>query len=258
MNRTQFRDHVLDVLREEFPDREFGATDDVQVLSMSNSQLGLQNLFADYQREDLSGTDLDERIKQHFNRILDHPSLERGADSLPWHRVQERLRLQLMPAEFCDQVSLVHFPLVHGVLVGLVVDSEDGYAYVREEEPIVWGKTADELRDLAGENLHRISEGIEMSFIPPPNTCIAIETKDGYDAARLLVPGIRELATEKLGEPFFAAIPNRDFLFMWSEDNSAEFQKFVREKVAKDFAAQSHPLTSAVLRVSADAISAEG
>ena len=55
-----------------------------------------------------------------------------------------------------------------------------------------------------------------------------------------------------LGNPFYVALPNRDFLVMWSAENSAGFQQFAKYKAQEDFKAQAYPLSPAVIRVWAD------
>jgi uncharacterized protein YtpQ (UPF0354 family) len=78
---------------------------------------------------------------------------------------------------------------------------------------------------------------------------LAIQTGDGYDAARLLLPAMRKLAVEQLGEPCYAALPNRDFLILWARSNPEEFQSMVRAQIRQDSESQPYPLTSTVFVV---------
>jgi Protein of unknown function (DUF1444) len=258
VNIEQFRDHVMSVLSQRFPQRQFTSTDDPHVILSDDAQLGLLNLYMDYKREDLSPPQLDDLIFEYFTRILGEIDSRSESEPLTWDAVRDRVRLQLMPSEFASRAPLVSFPFLNDVLVGVVVDSPTGYVYVRDEEVKSWGQSPIDLYEVAVRNLNEASTGIAISFMPPPNALIGVEAKDGYDAARILVPGIRELASEKLGEPFFAAIPNRDFLIMWSANNPANFHKFARDKIAKDFSEQSHPLTPTVLTVTRESISPQG
>jgi uncharacterized protein YtpQ (UPF0354 family) len=156
----------------------------------------------------------------------------------------------------------MHLPLGPGsdasdVLIGIVLDSEAGYSYVRAEDAALWGRTAAELFETGIVNLNEASRQLPMAMFPEPNLAIVIETKDGYDAARLLLPGIRKFAAEKLGEPFFAGIPNRDFLIMWSQGAADEFQTFCRQKIAEDFDEQDHPLSPRILVATAEDVTVE-
>ena len=85
-----------------------------------------------------------------------------------------------------------------------------------------------------------------------PDAFLASEEKDGYDAVRLLLPWVRTEAAKHLGDPFFASIPNRDFLIMWGTENSALFQGQARQNVALDYQSQPYKLSPLVLKVWAD------
>lgn len=82
-----------------------------------------------------------------------------------------------------------------------------------------------------------------------PDPFLASEEKDGYDAVRLLLPWVRQEAAKHLGNPFLAAIPNRDFLVMWGTTNSQAFQSRARDNVLQDFKSQPYKLSSSVLKV---------
>ena len=85
-----------------------------------------------------------------------------------------------------------------------------------------------------------------------PDPFLASEEKDGYDAVRLLLPWVRSEAAKILGNPFFASIPNRDFLIMWGVENSTPFQNRARQNVALDYDSQPYKLSPLVLKVWAD------
>jgi hypothetical protein len=81
---------------------------------------------------------------------------------------------------------------------------------------------------------------------------VGIETKDGFDAARILIPRLREFLAGRLGSPFRFAIPNRDFLICWNAGASSRFAEFTASKVQKDFESQPYPLSPHVFEVTAD------
>jgi uncharacterized protein YtpQ (UPF0354 family) len=255
MDADQFRDHLLGWLAEWFPGRHFNATASPLTIATADAELGLGNLYADYIRESLTEASLEKHAFEHFTRILAELDQRSDTKPHPWDEVCGSLRLQLMPAAYRQTVPIVTFPFLSDVNVGIVIDSEVGYAYVRDEDVKAWAQSPLDVYEEALANLEKASSGIAMTFIPPPTALIGIETKDGYDAARILMPAMREFALEKLGEPFFAGIPNRDFLIMWSTKNPADFQGLSRAKIASDFADQSHPLTATILLVSRDSIS---
>ncbi len=252
MSRSEFQALVLEVLQESFPDRGYEAGDGDDVIVCGGEQFGLHNLQTHCGDARADDPELRLFIREHFARMAKLVEQHTGNDSPAWATIQSRLRPQIMPAEYAAQAPIVHLPLGPAtedadVLIGIVLDSDAGYSYVRQEDAALWGRTAAELLETAVENLAEASRKLPMAIFEPPDLAIVIETKDGYDAARLLVPKIRQFAAGKLGEPFFAGIPNRDFLILWSRQASEGFQAFCRQRIAADAAEQDHPLSPRIL-----------
>jgi hypothetical protein len=257
MNKSQFRTFVLSILHEQFPDRGFEAGEADELIVCGDEQFGLSNLYArcgDFREDD---PEFRQFIAEHFGKMIKLVEQHSQNDSPAWSVVKDRLRPQIMPAEYAEQIPIVHLMLGEDVLIGIVLDSEAGYSYVRTDDAALWGRTAEELFETAVANLNEASKQLPMAMFPEPNLAIVIETKDGYDATRVLLPGIRRFAAEKLGEPFFAGIPNRDFLIMWSLGAAEEFQTFCRQKIAEDFREQDHPLSPRILVATADEVTEE-
>ena len=254
MDAEGFRQRVLDILRAEFPNEEFICGESPQIIRWKEVEFGLRNLHTDLARSGVGDAQIRETIITHFARVITVSDF--GNVMLPqdWQTAQPRLRLQLMPAEFCrDQLS-VTYPFLDSVLISVVIDSANGYAYVRQEDLTRWNISQIDLYEVACENLKVASQGMEISFVEGPPPIIALQTQDGYDAARILLPELRQFAMEKLGSPFFAAIPNRDFLLLWSRDCDEEFFERMLFQVTADFKARSHPLSCIILRVTEDSI----
>lgn len=139
------------------------------------------------------------------------------------------------------------------VILTLVLDREHGCTYVRTEDVEKWGLKADELYYLAVKNLDVASKNMKAHASESDKArYVGLETDDGYDAARILVPGFRAFVAARLGRPFYFGIPNRDFLICWSADSTVEFTRFTRRNLKKDFAQQPYPLSPEVYRVTAD------
>ena len=52
---------------------------------------------------------------------------------------------------------------------------------------------------------------------------VILQTLDGYDASRILLPALHERLKRLLGTPFAAGIPNRDFA-IWPQDFDTTLQ----------------------------------
>ena len=124
---------------------------------------------------------------------------------------------------------------------------------MKREDALRWNKAHKELLDIAIANLDEASRKMQMQSTDNDEAkWVAIETKDGFDAARILVPKLREFLASQLGSPFRFAIPNRDFLICWNTGASTRFSDFTASKIQKDFESQPYPLSPHVFEVTAD------
>jgi uncharacterized protein YtpQ (UPF0354 family) len=153
--------------------------------------------------------------------------------------------------------SLATSPFNPDVSVGLVLDLEKGYSFVRSEDLSLWGVSFEEALNQALQNLNEASGNIEMKGSDGPDRFVACQALDGYDTVRILIPPFRVFLAERLGPMFYAGIPNRDFLICWAQDCTPAFLSFAREKVRSDNTEQPYPLTPSVLLVSAETVTPE-
>ncbi len=254
MDAQAFRDFVLKVLIDAFPEEVFQSGSRDEVIRWRDTEIGLHNLHAEAA---LARTDLDKvrsTIVEHFSRIVKLTDSELSQLPPTWEEAKSRVRLQLMPASFARAGINVTFPFSEEVLVSVVVDAEHGYAYIRTEDLERWEIGLVDLYETARDNLQNASQNLGVSYFPGPPPIIALDIADGYAAARILLPTLREFAIEKLGTPFHAGIPNRDFLILWPANTPDDFQKRIREQLHEDAESRSHPLSSRVLTVTQDTI----
>ncbi len=99
---------------------------------------------------------------------------------------------------------------------------------------------------------------MQMAFIPGPPSFAILQTCDGYDAARILLPEIRKVLIEKITGSdrgtVLVGIPNRDFLIAWPETMPADLEKSIRAQVVADAKNQHHPLSSQPMRITLETI----
>jgi uncharacterized protein YtpQ (UPF0354 family) len=75
---------------------------------------------------------------------------------------------------------------------------------------------------------------------------------DGYDASRILLPGLHDHLREYLESPFLAAIPNRDILICFRNDG--ELIDRLRPQIQEDFKTMPHQVSDNVFLVTPDGI----
>ncbi len=253
-----FTKRVLQLLQTEFPTRGFRLGEEIGVITDGSAKFGMANLLADYQQAEMSDDEFDEAIIENVTRAL---NLIDGVDNAIPQDLEEakpRLRVQLVSAKVTELSRAVTFPFADDVHSSLVCDCEHGYAYISQADLDRWNLPAVDAIEIGKENIIRASSALPMAVMPGDAPLLAIQTGDGYDAARILIPEIRAAIINKLtgdenGE-VFAGVPNRDFLIAWPTAVDDQLHQQLTETVAMDAARQSHPLSERVLRISREKI----
>jgi hypothetical protein len=248
IDNAVFRDRVIAIAGELFPDVEFKSLhDEPDVVLAGEMRLGLQNIRAKFQLEQHSEDDLRALVEDHFGPVIhkEAPSL----DDFSLDELRDRIFPQVMPSEYVDAAPfpLVSFPLASGIRIGLVADFPQTYMYLRKEDLARWSISQDAVYEIALENLEEASRGVDIHLTENGSeTFLAIESGDGYDAVRILVPGMQKFFSSHLGETFRFGIPNRDFLICWRIDGSEVFHEKMEAKIIQDNSERPYPLSSSV------------
>jgi uncharacterized protein YtpQ (UPF0354 family) len=246
---VSFRDRVVKLVRASHPDVSLEApAHSPDVIIVKGTQIGLQNLKAKFNESDRSQETLERLVSEHIQLALYYEP------SVPdFETARQKLRPQIMPPEYAQQAPIVSFPFGQTLRIGIVLDSDKTYLYVRGEDALRWNKSHQELLDISLSNLDEASRKMEMqSGSNEEAKWVGIETKDGFDAARILIPKFREFLASQLGSPFRFAVPNRDFLICWNVGASKRFSDLTASKIQKDFQTQPYPLSPHVFEVSED------
>lgn len=244
-----FRDRVLEIVGQAFPGIQAEVLEqNEEVIVVRGTQIGLQNLRTKYDQSDRSQKTLEELVVDHFQLALrDEPP------PLDYAAVRLQLRPQIMPPDYAQQAPIVSFPFGRSLAVGIVINLEDSYSYLKREDALRWEKSERDLLDIAIANLDEASGKLPMQASEGEEArWVGIETKDGFDAARILIPELREFLAARLGSPFRFGVPNRDFLICWNQSASRKFSDFTAEKLREDFETQPYALSPHVFEVTHD------
>jgi uncharacterized protein YtpQ (UPF0354 family) len=243
-----FRDRVLAIVRELFPDVAFlSLDDDPEALLAGQIRIGLQNLRAKFQLGDQTEEEFRDLVEGHFKLVLQQelPAL----DTFTLDEIRPKIFPQVMPAAFVEAgaLPLVSYPLASEIRIGLVADFPQTYMYLREEDLRRWEVSQDAVYEMALENLEDASGAVNIQlFGSGTETFMAIASGDGYDAVRILTPGFQQLFSSNLGETFRFGIPNRDFLICWRIDCPETFHQQMQSQIKKDHSERPYPLSSSV------------
>jgi hypothetical protein len=251
-----FRDFVLEVTTQRVPELPLAPGKDARELTSGEAVLGLDNLRSRCEAGGATREACTPLVVEHFQSVA--ASLKQALDQPPqtWAGAEPRLRLQLVTEDYARTApsGMAWRPWIPGVLRAIAVDGDKGFALISQQTTALW-QVPDATIDAAAEaGLQQASADVGWAVSGIPPTMIYLSQSDGYDAARLLLPSTRAKAADILGEPFFAAIPHRDFLVMWSTSADAEFQRKIRFNIRNDFEKRPYPLSPTVLRVTRETI----
>ncbi len=247
-DNADFRNRVIGIAAELFPEVEFSASpDEPDIVLAGEMRLGLQNIRAKSQLGDRSEDELRTLVEDHFRSVIlkEAPSL----DDFSLEDLHDQILPQIMPAEYVDTapLPLVSFALATGIRIGLVADFPQTYMYLRQADLKRWEISREDIYEIAIKNLEESSREVDIHLNENgAKTFLAIESGDGYDAARILAPGLQEFFAKHLGETFRFGIPNRDFLICWRVDCAEEFQAQMAGKMVQDNSERPYPLSPSV------------
>jgi uncharacterized protein YtpQ (UPF0354 family) len=152
-------------------------------------------------------------------------------------------------------MAMVTQQLLPGLVVGYALDSARTMSYISPKQFEEWKISVEELHEAALENLMLRSETLQAHASPDETgrvNLILIQTMDGYDASRILLPGLHDHLREYLHGPFLAAIPNRDILICFR--NEAELVERLRPQIQEDYRTMPHQVSDRIFLVTPDGI----
>lgn len=178
--------------------------------------LGLDNLYRAW--GGASPDEGEQLIRNHLaraqNALLD--SARRQEEERDFAHVLDRLMPRVGQA-FSDvgfQNRVVARRLTSdGLFLNFVIDYPETVTYVEKRFLDDWGVTAQDLRRVALANLRKRTRTALFQPLEPGKPLYAYESRDTYDAARLLL--LDELMPEARKLGFIAAVPGRDLLLAY-------------------------------------------
>jgi hypothetical protein len=81
---------------------------------------------------------------------------------------------------------------------------------------------------------------------------IIVDTEDNLASSRLLHPDLHKMFSGPLGSPFWAGIPSRNTLVLFS--NRKELKTRIGRRLKKDYSSTSYPITDLPFLVTRDGV----
>ena len=129
----------------------------------------------------------------------------------------------------------------HDLDVVYGVQRDHSFAIVTDNDLRRWGKSRDEVHSAAISNLERETNAEQKLLCETSGSqkLCGWASGDGYDATRMLVPGLRRQIVEKLGGPAVYAVP-LESVFVALTRNYADV---IKAKVLQQFTTGENPLS---------------
>jgi hypothetical protein len=198
---------------------------------------------------DVTRDESDAVLRSAVSRLCTSIGSDAGRSSeLPWSVARNLLFPRLVGPSFANAVPAESADL-HLERVGtevwetLVVKTRERARYVRRLELADWAKEGAAPRAQALHNLARASERARfLEHATPRGPIVIAQSRDGLDAARLLLPGLHALLSRALGSPFLVAVPHRDTLLA-APAQPAELVDELKRRVRAAFRGAPHAIS---------------
>lgn len=249
--REQFVDQVVKYVHEKFPLVKISPGKEPFSMLVNGHLASMENVYrmAVLQPEDM---------RHHIERWV--VELVRASEGTPdrggsFEELRDRILPMIVADAERDRRTMVIEPMLEGLSVAYAIDSDRTIAYIPEAQFNDWAIDRETLHEAAIENLIKRSEAMSAHAAQDEEgkiNLILFQTMDGYDASRVLLPNLHEKLREHLGSPFVAAIPNRDILLCFRNDDETVAR--LREQIEADHKRMPHGVTERLLLVTPDGI----
>jgi hypothetical protein len=251
LTREKFIEQVLRCVHEKFPLAKIARGREPFSMLVNGHLASLENVYR-------MAVLQPEETRHHIERWA--VELIRAAEGSPdrngsFDELRDRILPMIIVDGEQDRRTMVAQPLINGLAVAYAIDSDRTIAYIPEPQFAEWKIDRDTLHETAIENLVKRSESMSAHAAQDEEgniNLILFQTMDGYDASRVLLPNLHEKLREHLGSPFCAAIPNRDILLCFRNDE--ETVDRLRTQIEADHRRMPHGVTEKLLLVTADGI----
>ena len=243
---------VLARLRERYPDQEFKFDEENRIRG-KEQVVYLSNLY----REVRAAPARRDKIIDKFINALNRPDMSHFG-----HETWEDARAAAIPvlkpkAYISDEGPTQHMltqEWLADVLICYAIRSKNTYRFITGWDVNRWEQTPEALHDAAIQNLVALSWPRELvgARAKDGGRIMVVQTEDSMSSSRLLHPDLHRMFSGPLGSPFWAGIPCRDTLVLYSDRRALKHR--TARRLRKDHDASAYPITPRPFLVTRDGI----
>jgi uncharacterized protein YtpQ (UPF0354 family) len=245
---------VLLKLREKLPDQEFEFDKEHQLRIRGKDRV---IYLGNISREVKGAPDRREKLVHDFVEKVTQPApVEYGSET--WEDSQTKIVPMLKPKDYIDPntptAHLLTREWLADVLIVYVIVNHKTFRFVTGWDVDRWGTTADELDRLARTNLAKLPWPTRLmgARAKDEGRVIVVDTDDSLASSRLLHPDLHRMFSGPLGNPFWAGIPCRNRLVLFS--NRKQMKQKITRKLKRDHDDSAYPITPTPFLVTRDGI----
>ena len=238
--------HLLGKLKEEYPEEKYQRKG--LELVGENQTLPLGNLLLRIKTAPEAWEELTDEFFETTVKVLcsGHLGRERLDD------VRDEIFPVLRPDSLgAEEGRLVTSEWLADLSVAYVIRIPSGFRYLTEFDLERWGIEREQLHQWSLDNLCQLETTAAMPEVPEGALpFLMLATGDNLEASRLLHPKLYERFADVLGGPFIAAIPCRDALILFPNDQ--QLRRSVQQLVREDYTTSAYGITDRLFLVTPD------
>ncbi|MBL8799880.1 MAG: DUF1444 family protein [Planctomycetia bacterium] len=248
---VKIAEEVLARLREKHPDQDFAF--DSGKIRGKNQVVYLSNLYREIKS---APARRDHIIKNFVEKVSQPTAMQIGQET--WEDAQGCIMPMLKPRSYIDANGptqhLLTTEWLGDVVICYVIQSKKIFRFVTGWDVNRWGTDAQALHRLAIENLAARPWPRELfgARARDSGRVIVVHTEDGLGSSRLLHPDLHTLFQSALGRTFWAGIPCRDRLVLFSDRK--HFKQRIGRQLKKDHDTSAYQITPKPFLVTRDGI----
>ena len=157
-----FAEQVLAIVKRSFPERNAALVGPLDLV-IDGRHLGLENLYRMVLRDPQNGVEI---VENYIDRLMEGDTVSNAA--IPFAMARPRIMPRIQPDSIfrqLDREQVAHVPFVNGTVIVFVIDLPQLTVSVTVEQMIRWGVVAEDLEQIARENLGRYSPDLPIQIV---------------------------------------------------------------------------------------------
>jgi uncharacterized protein YtpQ (UPF0354 family) len=245
---SSFQEVVVAELRGAGLEAEPGSDLEVRAIRGPNwVQLDLAEAFESYEQDPGRRDELVAGVVEEAEQRLDAGVGDTALDDVR-SDVMPLLKAPFELRTYGFEPAVTPFP--GDLAVIYAVDTPEAFTIVRPEDVETWGTSLESLHELAVGNLRRQTNEDQPLLCEPSEgqELCGWASGDGYDATRMIVPGLRRQIVKEYGGPAAYAVPMENVFVALPLEllRRGKTEEAFRTKVERDFQTSEDPLSPLV------------